>query len=126
MSVRQTYGCVVMASILLASSGCSVWGPESSGEAQSERSPSTSLAGAYSDVGSDGSIKPHPDSTHQMTGKNGNQTGDNIILGGPLPVPDLQTSKTTIKGTPGGVTPSPDSVRDSGGALGRSPGADRK
>ncbi len=126
MSIRQTCGSVVMVSVLLSFTGCSLWGPESRGDAPFERNPSTSLAGTYSDVGSDGSIKPHPESTHELTGKSGNRSGDAIILGGSAPVPDLQTGKTSIKGTPGGVTPSPDFVRDSGGPLGRSPGTDRK
>ena len=126
MSIRQTCGSVVISSVLLSFVGCSLWGPGSSGEAQSERSPSTSLAGAYSDVGSNGSIQPHPEASYPMTHRPKGRTDGEIILGGPAPMPDLSTGKTIIKGSPGGTTPSPDSVRDSGGTLGRSPGADRK
>jgi len=56
---------VLMASGILSFAGCSLGGPESKEEAQFDRtevSPPQSLAGMYSDLGSDGSITPHPES----------------------------------------------------------------
>ena len=99
---------LVMASAMLSFAGCSLWGPNSKGKAQfesTEMSPSMSLAGAYSDLGSDGSIKPHPESTNQ--GSQGRSTGV-MILGGPADMPNMRTGNSTIKGATGGTTSRPE------------------
>ena len=56
-------------------------------------SQSKSLAGSYRDIGSDGSIKPHPAPSYEMS--EDPQTGGEIRLGGPEQMPDLRTG--TIK-----------------------------
>lgn len=118
--ITHTYAYITMVSGILSFAGCSLWGPEPKGEAQFEptlESQSKALAGAYSDIGSNGSIKPHPYPVHQPTEKPQSQTGNAIILGGPLPVPDLNTGQTDVKGSPGGTTPSPGSVSGNKGSL---------
>jgi hypothetical protein len=56
------------------------------------RSESKSLAGIYSDIDSNGFIKPHP----QSVGEGGKITGL-IILGGPADMPDIKTGTMKLK-----------------------------
>jgi hypothetical protein len=103
MKIRHTCACVLAASGILSFAGCSLWGPESRGEAQSESTlegQSKSLAGVYRDIGSDGSIKPHLESV----GTDGRIDGL-IILGGSADIPDIKTGRSTIKGSMGQTTP---------------------
>jgi hypothetical protein len=125
MKIRSTCACILMTNVILSVGGCSLWGPGSRGDAQSDSTSegqSKSHAGEYRDIGSDGSIKPHPERSYQVTELPPNRTGDVIILGGPMPMPDLETGKTTTKGSSEGTTPSPGSVRDSRGSFGRTGG----
>jgi hypothetical protein len=101
-----------MTSAILSFAGCSLWGPQSKGEAQfdsTEVSPSKSLAGAYSDIGSDGSIKPHPEPSGAITQESkGGQVKGLILLNAPVDMPDIKSGNSTIKGTTGGTTPRPE------------------
>jgi len=112
--MRITNTCVsiwLTASGILSFAGCSLWGPESKGEAQFDStagSPSKSLAGMYSDLGSNGSIKPHPESTYKMNQESQGRSSGVVILGGPADMPDMRTGDTTIKGTTGGTTSRPE------------------
>ena len=125
MKVRHTCTCMLMTSVILSLAACSLSGPGSRGDVQSDNTvegQSKSRAGMYRDIGSDGSIKPHPEPSYQGTESLLNGTGDVIILGGPMPIPNLETGKTTIKGSSGGTTPTPGSVKDSRGSFGRTGG----
>ena len=114
---------VLMASAMLSFAGCSLWGPNSKGKAQfesTELSPSMSLAGAYSDIGSDGSIKPHPESTYQMNQDSQGRATGVIILGGPADMPNMRTGNSTIKGATGGTTSRPEfGPKSTDGASGK-------
>lgn len=98
MTIRHTCVGLVLASGVLAFSGCSAWGPESRSEshfdASSVEGQSNSLAGLYRDIGSDGSIQPHPESV----GVEG-QVNGLVILGGPADIPNMKTGKNEIKGS---------------------------
>ena len=129
MMIRQTCVYMVMASGIFLSAGCSFMADEPKGEVQFDSTPESrpkSLAGSYRDIGSDGSIKPHPESSYKMRQEPQGRTNDVIILGGPAPIPDLKTGKTTIKGSTGGTTPHPGSVSDSTGPFSGARGADNK
>jgi hypothetical protein len=106
MMMRQTCVPIVTASGILLLASCSFLADKPKEEAQFDntlRSQSTSLAGSYRDIGSDGSIKPHPESSYKMTHEPQSRTDGAITLGGPADIPDLKTS-TTKKAT-GGTTP---------------------
>lgn len=62
-------------------------------------SQSKSLAGVYTDHGSDGSIKPHP----HIVGTGGRSNG-HIMLGGMLEVLDIKTGGPKIKASMGETT----------------------
>ena len=89
---------MVMASGLFSIAGCSAWGPSTKGNAQFDSSAvegqSKSLAGAYKDVGSNGSIQPHP----ETIGVEGRVNGL-LIIGGPADVPNIKTGENEIKGS---------------------------
>jgi hypothetical protein len=102
---------LLMTSAMLSSAGCSLWGPNSKGEAQfesTEMGPSMSLAGAYSDIGSDGSIKPHPKSTGETPEPKGGQVNGVIQLNMPVDMPDIRTGNSRVKGATGGTTSHPE------------------
>jgi len=71
MIIRQTCVYIVMVSGILLFAGC-VWlgnEYETPGGPQLESTPgsqSKTLTGSYSDMGSDGAIKPHPGSSYKM------------------------------------------------------------
>ncbi len=70
MIIRQTCVSMVMVSGILLFAGCAFVNYDPHERAQFDStlgSQSTSLAGSYSDVGSDGSIKPHPESSYKMS-----------------------------------------------------------
>jgi hypothetical protein len=105
---------VLMASGILSFAGCSLLGPESKEEAQFDRtevSSPQSLAGMYSDLGSDGSIKPHPESTNQMNQESQGRSTGVMILGGPADMPNMRTGNSTIKGRQGGQRLAQNSVQ---------------
>ena len=114
-----------MTSVILSVGGCSLWGTASRGDAQyddTSEGQSKSLAGVYRDTGSNGSIKSYAEPSYQVIEYPQDRTGAVIILGGTIPIPDLETGKTTTKGSSGGTTPTPGSVRDSRGSFGRTGG----
>ena len=67
-------------------------------EARFDNTPGTSLAGSYKDIGSNGSIKPHPEPSYKMSQEPQSSNDGAIILGEPVAMPDLKTG--TIKKTP--------------------------
>ena len=98
MTIRHTCVGLVLASGMFSFAGCSAWGPDSRSETQVDASSvegqTKSLAGLYRDVGSDGSIQPHP----QTVGVEGRVNGL-VILGGPADVPNMKTGENEIKGS---------------------------
>lgn len=56
---------------------------------------SKNLAGPYRDVGSDGSIQPHPESV----GVEGRGVNGLVILGGPADMPNMKTGENELKGS---------------------------
>ncbi|UVT14621.1 MAG: hypothetical protein H8K04_12270 [Nitrospira sp.] len=132
MTIRHMGACMVMASGILFNAGCSLMIDQPKGNTPSEstlKDQSQSLAGVYSDLGSDGSIQPHSESVGQ-----GGRINGLIILGGPADMPDMKTGRTTIKGatdtTPtvrmGETTFSSGSGPNSAGSPGRTPEAGNK
>jgi hypothetical protein len=95
--LRCVYTVMVSGILLLA--GCYIMADRPQGEAQLDSATlgtqSKSLAGSYGDVGTDGSIKPHPAPSDEMGQKSPSLTGGEIRLGGPEQMPDLRTG--TIK-----------------------------
>jgi hypothetical protein len=70
MIIRQTCVYMVMVSGILLFSGCAFVNYEPRDEAQFNsalESQSKTLAGSYKDIGSNGSIKPHPESSYKMS-----------------------------------------------------------
>ena len=98
MNIRHICTYMVMATGMLIFAGCSAWGPSTKGTAQFQSSDvegqSKSLAGVYQDVQSNGSIKPHL----QTSGVEGRINGL-VILGGPADMPNIKTGENEIKGT---------------------------
>ena len=105
MTIRPACVYVVMVNTMFSFAGCSLWGPESRGAAQFDSSTlegqSKSLAGVYRDIGTDGSIQPHP----RSAGTGGGRIDDPIILGGPAYMPNIQTGTMELKGSKGPTTP---------------------
>ena len=119
MIIRQTCVYIVMVSGILLFAGCSFLADRPQGEAQPDsttlRTQSKSLAGSYRDVGSDGSIKPHPQPSYNMSQEPESQTGGAITLGAPVDMPNMRMD--TFKGSTGGS--GSNSTSSSGGASGR-------
>ncbi len=117
---RQTCNYMVVTSGILLLAGCSFLADEPKEGIQLDNileRQSKSIAGSYRDMGPDGSIQPHPESSYTMRQESqGRTNGGVIILGGPAPVPDLRTGKTTIKGSSGRTTPNSGSVSNSPGS----------
>ena len=68
MIIRQTCVYVVMVSGILLFAGCVFLGNEYEPQGvQFESKPGTALTESYSDLGSNGSIKPHPESSYKMS-----------------------------------------------------------
>ena len=68
MIFPQTCVYIVMVSGILLFAGCVFLGNEYEPQrVQFENTPGTALAGSYSDIGSNGSIKPHPESSYKMS-----------------------------------------------------------
>ena len=71
MIIRQTCAYMVMVSGILLFAGCAFVNYGAHDEAQFDsalQSQSTTLAGSYKDIGSNGSIEPHPESSYKMSG----------------------------------------------------------
>jgi hypothetical protein len=104
MIIRHTSFSVMIVSGMLLFGGCAFVHHEPRNNAPIDRSQSTTLAGSYKDIGSDGSIKPHPDSSYEMSRDPQRQTTGSIILGGEeKELPDLRTG--TMKKEPERTTP---------------------
>jgi hypothetical protein len=70
MIIRQTCVYVVMVSGILLFAGCAFVNYEPHDGTQFDsalESQSKTLAGSYKDIGSNGSIKPHPESSYKMS-----------------------------------------------------------
>ena len=68
MIIRQTCVYVVMMSGILLFAGCVFLGNEYEPQrVKFESKPGTALTESYSDLGSNGSIKPHPESSYKMS-----------------------------------------------------------
>lgn len=113
---------VVMGSGIFLLAGCAFLADKPKdkpqGEAQLDSTTlgtSKSLAGSYKDVGSDGSIKPHPQPSYNASPEPESRTDNAITLGGPTDLPDLKTG--TIKRSTGGL--GSNSTSSSGAASGR-------
>jgi hypothetical protein len=125
MIIRQTCVYLVMVSGILLFAGCAFRADEPQGGAQFDStlgSQSKSLAGSYGDIGSDGSIKPHPESSYKMSQEPQSRTDGAITLGGPAAIPDLRTG--TLKRSTGGTTPRSGSGANSTGSSSGASGAD--
>ena len=93
MIFQQTYVSMVLVSGMLFFAGCAFknYAPHP----QLDSTPGTSLAGSYKDIGSNGSIKPHPESSYKVSSEPQTSNGGEIILGVPV---DVKTG--TIKNSP--------------------------
>jgi hypothetical protein len=128
MIIRQTCVHIAMMSGILLLVGCVFLGNEYEPQGvQFESAPEKALAGSYSDIGSNGSIKPHPESLYKLSQEQQepqSQTTGEIILGGPAEIPDMSSLKIKKTGKPGGNRAGSDSVfgsnstGSSGGASG--------
>ena len=95
-----------MVSGMLLFAGCALVNYEPRDEAQFDsalESPSKTIAGSYNDIGSNGSIKPHPESSYKMSQEAQSQATGEIILGGPAEIPDMTTLTIKKTGKPGGT-----------------------
>jgi len=108
MTMKQICGYMVMIPAVFLLVGCSAWSGRPDTELPIASAPdmqSKSIAGAYADVGPDGSIKPHPSSSDKIfPDPRSQRTGGTISLGGPLPMPNIRTGEME--------TPKPGSVQD--------------
>ena len=96
MIIQLTCVYIVMVSGIL-SAGCAFANYAPQERTQTDSAPGTSLAGSYKDIGSDGSIEPHPNPSYRMSQKPQSPTGG-ITLGGEVDMPDVRTG--TIKKAP--------------------------
>lgn len=119
MIIRQTCVYVVLVSGILLFAGCAFLADRPQGEAQSDSTTlatqSKSLAGSYRDIGSDGSIKPHPAPSYNMSQEPESRTDGTITLSAPVDMPNMRMD--TFKGSTGGS--GSNSTSSSGGASGR-------
>ena len=97
MIIRQTCVYLVMVSGILSFAGCYILADRPQGEAQLDSTTlgtqSKSLAGSYRDVGSNGSIKPHPQPSYGMSQEPQSQTTGEMTLGaGIIDAPDKRIS----------------------------------
>jgi hypothetical protein len=122
MIIGQICAYVVMLSGILLVAGCALMNYEPRDGAQSDsglEGQSKTLAGSYKDVGSNGSIKPHPESSDKEPQS---RTTGAIILGGPAEIPDMTTLTIKKTGKPGGTKAGsgsgPNSKDSSNGAMG--------
>ena len=119
MIIRQACVYMVMMTGIFLFAGCAFLADKPQGVAQLDSTTlatqSKSLAGSYRDVGSDGSIKPHPHPSYNVSQEPESQTDGAITLGGPVDMPSIRMDP--IRGSTGG--PGSNSTSSSGGARGR-------
>ena len=96
MIIQHTCVYMVLVSGILLFAGCAFKNYAPHEGPQLDGTPGTSLAGLYKDIGSNGSIKPHPEPSYKISQEP--QTDGAIIFGGPVDMPDLKSG--TIKKTP--------------------------
>lgn len=86
MMIRHTCMYMIMASGMLLFAGCSVFADRPEETVQADRtleSQPKGVAGAYSDIGSNGSIKAHTESSyHAREARQGRTDGEIILVGG--------------------------------------------
>ena len=129
MIIRQTCIYVVMVSGILLFAGCAFLNYEPHEGAQFDstlESQSKTLAGSYKDIGSNGSIKPHPESSYKMSQEPQSQTTGARILGGPAEIPDMTTLPIKRTGKTGGIRAGSGSGSNSTGSSSGASGADRQ
>ena len=117
-----------MVSGILLFAGCAFMNDEPR-EAQFDSalgSQSKTLAGSYKDIGSNGSIKPRPESSYKMSQEPQSQPIGEIILGGPAEVPDMTTLTIKRTGKPGGTRAGSDSGSNSTGSSSGASGTDSR
>ena len=96
MIIQHACVYMVLVSGILLFAGCAFKNYAPREGPQFDGTPGTSLAGSYKDIGSNGSIKPHPAPSYKISQEP--QTDGAITLGGPVDMPDLKSG--TIKKTP--------------------------
>ena len=121
MIIRQTCVYMVMVSGILLFAGCSFLADKPQGEAQLDSTTlgtqSKSLAGSYRDIGSDGSIKPHPQPPYKMNQEPQTRTDGEITLGGPVDMPNMRTGTIKREAMPRSGS-GPNNTGSSGGTSG--------
>jgi hypothetical protein len=119
MIMRQACVYMVMMTGIFLFAGCAFLADKPQGEAQLDSTTlgtqSKSLTGSPRDVGSDGSIKPHPQPSYNMSQEPESRTEGTITLGAPVDMPNMRMDP--IKGSTGGS--GSNSTSSSGGARGR-------
>jgi hypothetical protein len=125
MIIRQTCVYMVLVSGILLLAGCFVLADRPQGEAQLDsttlETQSKSLTSSYRDMGPDGSIKPHPHPSYNMSQEPQTRTDGAITLGGRVDMPNMRTG--TLEKEPGGTTSRSGSGQNSTGSSGRTSGA---
>ena len=127
MIIRQTCIYLTMVCGILLFAGCYILADRPQGEAQHDSTTlgtqSKSLAGSYRDIGSDGGIKPHPQSSYRMSQEPQDQTTGEITLGAG-DVPDMKMS--TMNKSTGGTMPRSGSGSNSTNSSSGASGAGRR
>jgi hypothetical protein len=119
MIMRQACVYMVMMTGIFLFAGCAFLADKPRGEAQLDSTTlgtqSKSLTGSPRDVGSDGSIKPHPQPSYNMSQEPESRTGGTITLGAPVDIPNMKMDpiKESTEGS------GSNSTRSSGGGSGR-------
>jgi len=125
--IRHACVYAVMVSAILLFAGCSFVNYASHEEAQLDNtleSQSKTLVGLYKDIGSNGSINPHPESSGKMSQEPQSHATGAIILGGPAEVIDPTTFTVKKTGKPGGNKAGSSSGSNSTGSSRGASGAD--
>lgn len=113
---RQTCIHLVTVAAMFSVVGCSAWDGGYRGGVPPHVSDmhSRSITGIYQNLGSDGSIQPHP-----VTLGTGGQVTGVIKAGGPFPMPDIKTGQMVIRGGSAGPSSSSGPTPDATGSTTR-------
>lgn len=111
---RQTYIHLVTVAAMFSVVGCSAWDGGYKGGAPPDVPDmhTRSIAGVSQNLGSDGSIQPHP-----VTLGTGGQFTGVMKTGGPFPMPDIKTGQLVIKGGSAGPSSSSGPATDDTGST---------